>query len=154
MYNRIVKILMVTLITTAVTVSLLNGCKKETTPEKTYALEQFKNAMTEKGYEFEIQDAEQDFLPTTRKRMLLDSDIALDVYLFKNNSKMEKEASYIDNGGSGYNGPINKIKVSWVSPPHFFKKGTIVVQYIGEDEAILSSLRDILGEQFAGYTPQ
>ncbi|MFT4146652.1 MAG: hypothetical protein QM644_19585 [Mobilitalea sp.] len=153
MQKRIVKLFIVTLLTTAITASLLIGCKKETDPEKTYNLEQFENAMMDKGYEFEMQDAEQDFLPTTRKRMLLDNDLTLDIYLFKNNAKMEEEASRIDINGAGYSGPLNNIKVSWVSVPHFYKKGTLIVQYIGEDEAIISTLKDILGEQFAGFTP-
>jgi len=38
-----------------------------------------------------------------------------------------------------------------LSFPHFYKKGNIVVQYIEEDEKIISDLKDILGEQFAGY---
>ncbi len=153
MSKGIFKILIVTLLTTAITAPILIGCKKQTDSES-YNIEQFETAMTEKGYEFEIQEVEQDFLPTTRKRMLLDNDIALDIYLFINNSKMEKEASRIDSDGSGYDGPLNKVKVSWVSVPHFFKKGTIIVQYIGEDETIISTLKEILGEQFAGYTPQ
>jgi hypothetical protein len=153
MYKRIVKILTVTLLTTAITVPLLIGCKKETNPEKTYNLKQFEIDMTEKGYEFEVQAAEQDFLPTTRKRMMLDNDIVLDIYLFKTNAKLEKEASRIDSGGAGYSGPLNNVKVSWVSVPHFYKKGTIIVQYIGEDDSIISTLEEILGEQFAGYTP-
>ena len=154
MKNRIVKILIVALLTTAITAPLLIGCKKETDPEKTYNLDTFESAMTEKGLEFEVQDAEQDFLPTTRKRMLLDNDIVLDIYLFKTNTKMEKEASRIDSGGAGYSGPLNNVKVSWVSVPHFYKKGALIVQYIGEDESIITTLEKIFGEQFAGYTPQ
>jgi len=44
------------------------------------------------------------------------------------------------------------MKVDWVSFPHFYKKGSIIVQYIGEDEKMISDLKDIFGDQFAGYT--
>ncbi|EHI99965.1 hypothetical protein CDLVIII_3403 [Clostridium sp. DL-VIII] len=40
--------------------------------------------------------------------------------------------------------------VSWISYPHFYKKGNIIVQYIGKNEQIISNLKTILGEQFAG----
>ncbi len=35
--------------------------------------------------------------------------------------------------------------------PHFYKRGSLIVQYVGEDEKIISDLGDLLGEQFAGY---
>ena len=117
--------------------------------KKDFNLEVFEDAMKDKGYNFEIQDANQDFLPTTRKRMLMD-DIVIDIYIFKSNKEMEREASNIGIGGS-YNNGRKAINVSWVSVPHFYKKGRLIIQYIGENESIISDLTEILGEQFAGH---
>lgn len=132
-------------------VTVLSGCSRENS-QTTFSTEQFEDAMKDSGYKFEIEDVQQDFLPTIRKRMKID-DESIDIYLFDNNKKMETEASYIDNDGCSYNNDSKKVKVNWVSFPHFYKKGSLIVQYIGEDEKIMSDLKDILGEQFAGYTP-
>ena len=64
---------------------------------------------------------------------------------------MEQDAERIDVGGSSYETEGRGINVSWISLPHFFKKGNIIVQYIGENKVIISDLTDILGEEFAGY---
>lgn len=58
--------------------------------------------MKEKGYQFEIIDVNQDFLPTTRKRLVNDN-IAIDIYVFDSEEEMEEEAGYIDYGGTSYN---------------------------------------------------
>ena len=131
-------------------ISVLVGCSRENNNQDTFGIEQFENAMEEKGYNFEIKDVQQDFLPTTRKRMIID-DKAIDIYLFSNDKKMETEASRIDSGGCSYGNDYKTVNVSWVSTPHFYKKGSLIIQYIGEDGAIISDLKDILGEQFAGY---
>ncbi len=128
----------------------LIGCSKENKLPNTFSIEDFKEAVTKEGYVFEIQDAEDDFLQTTRKRMII-QDIEIDMYLFKNDKDMEKEANYIDNSGSSYdNGSIN-VHVSWSNYPYFYKKGSLIVQYVGENQNIISSLEKILGQQFAGY---
>jgi hypothetical protein len=131
-------------------ITVLVGCSRENNSQNTFSIEQFENAMEERGYRFEIKDAQQDFLPTTRKRMIID-DKAIDIYLFSSAKKMETEASRIDSGGCSYSHDSKTVSVSWVSPPHFYKKGNLIIQYIGEDEIIISDLEDILGEQFAGY---
>lgn len=40
--------------------------------------------------------------------------------------------------------------VDWVAPPHFFLKGRVMVIYVGNDSAVVSLLRSLLGPQFAG----
>ncbi|MEL7657736.1 MAG: hypothetical protein AAGU75_17715, partial [Bacillota bacterium] len=119
--------------------------------QKTFNIETFENAMDRSGYNFEIQDTQQDFIPATRKRMIIDNE-AIDIYLFDDNIEMEKEANHISRDGSSYNSGSQSVKINWVSFPHFYKKGSLIVQYIGEDEKIISALEDILGKQFAGIS--
>ncbi|MHB8129202.1 MAG: hypothetical protein ACYDEX_09410 [Mobilitalea sp.] len=126
--------------------------RRDINSPNTFIMDQFENAMEDKGYDFEIKDAEKDFLPTTRKRMIIDEKV-IDIYLFNSDKDMENEASRIDSGGCGYKNSFKAIQVSWVSFPHYYKKGSLIIQYIGEDETIMSDLTDILGEQFAGYIP-
>lgn len=115
----------------------------------TFGIEQFQNEMKLKNYNFELQAVGKDFLPTTRKRMIIGNE-ALDIYLFSSNKKMENKAKFIDSYGSGYNNGSRAMKVSWIAPPHFYKRGNIIVQYVGGNKKITSDLKSIFGEQFAG----
>jgi hypothetical protein len=124
-------------------------CIGDNNSQNTFSLKEFEDTMKDIGYEFKVQDVQQDFLPTTRKRMIM-GNIVIDIYLFNSDEKMESEASNIDSGGCSYNNGFKIINVSWVSFPHFYKKGNLIVQYVGEDEKIMSDLTDIFGEQFAG----
>jgi hypothetical protein len=38
----------------------------------------------------------------------------------------------------------------WMATPHFFKSGSLLVLYVGDDAEILDLLKDSLGDQFAG----
>jgi len=133
-------------------ITLLTSCSSENESQSTYELEDFEIAIKDKGYVYEMEDAKQDFLPTARKRMIFNHEV-IDIYIFENDQKMGKEANYIDSSGCGYENGSTAINVSWVSYPHFYKKGSLIIQYIGEDENLISDLEDILGEQFVGYTP-
>ncbi len=41
----------------------------------------------------------------------------------------------------------------WRAPPHFFKRGRLIVLYAGENQGLLALLAQILGPQFAGESP-
>lgn len=126
------------------------GCSNKQKLKNTFGIEQFVNQMKAKNYKFELKDEEKDFLPTTRKRMILNKE-AIDIYLYNSNKEAEDDARRIDNGGCEYSDGTKSINVSWVSYPHFYKKGNIIVQYIGENQKIIDDLKDIFGDQFAGY---
>ncbi len=42
--------------------------------------------------------------------------------------------------------------VEWMAAPHFFRRGSLIVLYVGDDVATLQLLRDVVGPQFAGGT--
>ncbi|WPC40149.1 hypothetical protein [Clostridium sp. JS66] len=130
--------------------NIKNGSNSNTGALNTFNLEQFENKMKEKNYSFKIQDAENDFLPTTRKRMIIGSEV-IEIYLYNSNKEAEDDAKRIHSDGCGYRGSTRSVDVDWISYPHFYKKGNIIVQYVGENEKIISDLKDIFGEQFAGY---
>ncbi|MGY0372270.1 hypothetical protein [Clostridium sp. JNZ J1-5] len=127
------------------------GCADKNDPKDTFYIEQFQSEMKAKNYKFQMQDVEKSkhFLPTTRKKMIFDNE-ALYIYLFNSNEKMENEAKRIDSDGCGYSDGSKSMAIDWISSPHFYKKGNIIVQYVGKDEKIISDLEDILGNQFAG----
>jgi hypothetical protein len=63
-------------------------------------------------------------------------------------------AKNIDSGGCSYSNGSKSVEVSWASFPHFYKKGSLIVLYAGEDGNVMSDLEEIFGEQFAGYKPR
>ena len=40
--------------------------------------------------------------------------------------------------------------VLWVATPHFYKRGQVIVLYVGDDADVINPLKAVLGEQFAG----
>lgn len=40
--------------------------------------------------------------------------------------------------------------ITWIAPPHFFRKEQVIVIYLGTDAAVLDALTELLGPQFAG----
>jgi hypothetical protein len=126
------------------------GCGSNYTKNNVYNIDRFENQLKLKNYKIELIDVGKDFLPTIRKRILI-GDEAIDVYLYTNCEDVDKDSRRIDSGGCSYTNGKESVKVNWTSFPHFYKKGNIIVQYVGENEKIISDLKEILGEQFAGY---
>jgi hypothetical protein len=65
------------------------------------------------------------------------------------------DASQVSSDGatwrSGF-GPFggHAVTVDWSAPPHHYRRGRVIVSYIGNDVAILRLLTTVLGPQFAG----
>ena len=73
-----------------------------------------------------------------------ESDIL--VFEYDSTEGMEADASLVASDG----GSIGTTMLFWVSTPHFFKAGRIIVVYIGDDAETLTQLQSLLGTQFAG----
>jgi len=148
-------------LSTIVTVIGLIGCNSVEKSENEFDLEQFEIEMKSKGYEYQRQDLEEGLLAPTSQYMHLKDNLMIDgkqvilydteivIYSYKNIEEMEKNASLVNEDAS----IINKeqpIEIGWPKTPHFYKKGKVIVQYIGDDEQIITDLNEIMGEQFAG----
>lgn len=125
------------------------GCNSIDKVENEFDLDVFKEEMRLRGYNFEIEDIKPYFASNESKTMKIDEAL-IGVYSYKNNKEMEKNTKYISSDGSGFNNGKESIEIDWISKPHLFKKGSIIVNYVGEDEKILNDLTDIFGNQFAG----
>lgn len=159
--KKLSKVLIIVLL---VMVSLIGeiGCTSVNKSESEFNLEQFENEIKLKGYEYKRQDLQEGLLTPISQYMHLNNSVTIDekkiilydtdivIYSYNANEEMEKEANTISKDASEINRGDNLIQVKWPKAPHFYKKGTIIVQYIGEDKQILSSLKEIMGEQFVG----
>lgn len=119
------------------------GC---TPKSEEFSINDFAGSMEERNYKFEIKDVEKDFLSGDRKIMQVDKE-QIDIYVYKNNKDMEKDASRIESGNK-YNNGKESIIVDWLAPPHLFKNGNIIVIYAGKNIEIINSLTEIFGREF------
>lgn len=102
------------------------------------------------GFSVIEEDVGEDILQGQRKWLTINDEENMSVYLYENSQKMEEDATYIHEGGSSYTNGGKNVETSWVSYPHFYKKGNIIVLYVGENQEIISTLEEIIGLQFAG----
>lgn len=133
---------------------LVSGCTKskpQLTEDNEKDLANMITYLEDQGYESSVEEADSDIFPGIRMRIKIESEV-LEVYLYKNPTVLEEVASGIGKDGSSYQNKTKTkvIEISWVSEPHFFKRNTMMVQYIGENENILKLLTAYLGPQFAG----
>ena len=135
-----------------VTVTLI-GCNSVEKSDGEFNLEQFKNELNSKNYDFEIiknSSKDNTFGNKEDYFMMIDSDNTINVYIYEDNMQMEEYSEYIADDGCSYNKKGDEIVISWVNVPHFYKKGNMIINYVGTDKNILEDLNDIFGEQFAG----
>lgn len=125
------------------------GCSNERNKENIFGVEQFTSEIKEKGYEFQLQDVEKDFMLATKKRMIIDKE-EINIYLYESNKDMENGAKRINSCGCEYNNGTSDINENAISFPRFYKKGNIIVHYFGQNEKIISDLKDVFGAQFVG----
>jgi hypothetical protein len=61
-----------------------------------------------------------------------------------------EDAGRIAQDGLSARLPSGTVTTSYPGTPHLFRKERVIVLYVGDDPAMLSILRDLLGPQFAG----
>jgi len=68
------------------------------------------------------------------------------VYEFQSESDAQVSSLMISEDGT----EIGTSIIHWIDTPHFYTKGKIIVQYIGQNPEITNLLESFLGKQFAG----
>lgn len=67
------------------------------------------------------------------------------VYEYATEEQAAADAAKVSSDGS-----IGGSMPHWIAPPHFFRRGNLLVLYLGSDENTLLNLRGFLGNEFAG----
>lgn len=67
------------------------------------------------------------------------------IYEYATEQQAAAEAARVNSDGS-----IGTSMPMWIAPPHFFRNGPLIVLYLGSDNNVLRTLRELLGDQFAG----
>lgn len=141
--KRIFSILLLSVITLS-----LFGCRNEISET---AYNDFITKLEEMDFTVVSEDVDEDILQGERKWLTINETENISVYFYENNAQMEKDASYIDAGGTSYNNGKDAVEISWVSFPHFYKTENIIVLYVGEDTELVHALEENIGNQFAGF---
>lgn len=84
------------------------------------------------------------FEPEGQVIRLLGGDVQ--VFEFSTEGEAKTAAATISADGSS----IGTSMVSWVSVPHFYGSGKLIVLYVGEEKGVVGALQNILGPQIAG----
>ena len=79
------------------------------------------------------------------------------VFEYADAAQAKAEAAYISPDGGRISVPDpsdpsreREILVEWMGTPHFYLRERLIVQYIGDDAAVVNVLKAALGPQFAG----
>lgn len=90
-------------------------------------------------------DAEQPFLRVAGRMVGVGGE-DVQAFQYSDAAAMESEAARISRDGL----TIGNAKPHWIGSPHFYKRGKLLVLYVGEDAGTRKVLESILGPQFAG----
>ena len=68
------------------------------------------------------------------------------VFQYFHAAAADAQAALVSPDGSA----IGASKIHWVGPPHFYRKGRLLVVYVGDHDNVLKALEAVLSRQFAG----
>lgn len=113
-----------------------------------FGLQKFADGMKERGYNVELTDiprSEVHFLNGKIKSLEVGKEKIV-IHTYGSSIFAWVESLGLRRDGWGFRGTA----IDWVDKPHFYRKGKLIIQYIGRNDKILTDLEDILGEQVAG----
>ena len=79
-------------------------------------------------------------------RVILVNGQDLQVFQYPDAARTNAQAALVSPDGL----TVATTKVHWLAPPHFYKRGKLLVIYLGDDRDVLRALEGSLGPQFAG----
>jgi hypothetical protein len=106
----------------------------------------FLNRLRESGVAVkEHGEAEQPFFRVTGRMVNVGGE-DVQAFQYSEAAAVESEAARVSSDGL----TIGNAKPHWIGSPHFYKRGKLLVLYVGEDASTQKVLESILGRQFAG----
>ena len=77
------------------------------------------------------------------------------VYEFPDERAADSEARYVSPDGYNITVPLDgdrskTVHSDWLALPHYYKKGRVIVLYVGDDPSLVELLQGMLGPEFAG----
>lgn len=125
---------------------LLAACGGQPASAQGFGTEEFIEALRAEGVDAEKGDSVQQAFFSVMGTFVNFEGESVQVFEYDSAESMESDAVLVDSNGSS----IGTSMVTWVGTPHFYKKGRILVLYIGDTMETLKLLEKVLGTQFAG----
>lgn len=124
----------------------LTACGGQPASAQGFGTKEFMEALQAQSIDAEKGDSvEQPFFSVIGNFVNFDGE-SVQVFEYDSAETMESDAILVDADGSS----IGTSMVSWMATPHFYKKGRLLVLYIGDNMETLDLLESVLGPQFAG----
>lgn len=102
--------------------------------------------LREEGLSVEQEgEIEQPFFSTTGYLLDVNGEM-MQVFVYDDVHSANNEAALISPDGSS----VGDTQVMWISTPHFYQNGKLIIIYIGDDEALKKTFQEVIGYQFAG----
>lgn len=109
------------------------------------------------GHRISRISTEPSILHGQRYHMELDDDKqhAVTVYKYESAEAAAAEAACIGADGFSFtfplpDGKVSCVQVDWVDLPHFYRSGSTIILYIGQDAGLLTAFENAFGAPFAG----
>ena len=87
----------------------------------------------------------QPFFSVKGQAILINGE-SVQIFVYPSTQVAESDASRVSPSGTS----VGTSMVSWVAPPHFYRKDNLIGLYVGKTAMITQALEGALGPQFAG----
>jgi hypothetical protein len=122
-----------------------------------YDLSAFVAALRSQGATVKLGQAITEPFFSARGRSLTVNGQDVQVLQFANAQEASQAAGAVSPDGYSVGATSGKqttvSQIEWVATPHFFRRGRLIVLYVGANRDVLGLLRRLLGTQFAGGKP-
>lgn len=107
-------------------------------------------ALTQAGFTVENMEDSSSLFTEKCIRLFLNGsrDQQVTLYSFGDHEETSKAAEGISDDGFQIASKGSMSSVDWIAPPHFYRHGSCIVQYVGTDETVLKALREVCSETY------
>ncbi len=127
--------------------AVLMACSSGNSP--VYDLAQFARDLREKEIAPELTADANSLILGREGTVVSWGDISVGAFEYPDRPAAIAAAALIAEDGSSVDG-ISEGPINWPATPHFFRKGRLMVLYVGDDRPTADLLKVVLGPQFAG----
>ena len=128
---------------------LAAGCSESLiVPSEVGTIEQLVNALRAKGLEVSVRgetSPQRNGYFSVPSRDVMAGEALLKAFEYGTASKADADAALVNHEGQ----PNPRAAIDWISGPHFFKQGRLIVLYVGCAEQVLTTLADLMGPLMA-----
>jgi hypothetical protein len=136
-----------TLVASALAAALgLVGCSSPADPSGELDFDGLLRALRQDGLPAEPAGTLSQPFISVPARLITTGAEQIQVFEYSSGAGAQADAGQISPDGSR----VGTSFISWIGPPHFYRRGRLLVLYVGDNGTIKASLERNLGPQFAG----